>query len=206
MAIDLNELSTLSDAELEVISQNSMIIKVNRLQNRMTELEDKLEKLEADRMIYNSKLETHENKIENMERLHKDIGKELTLVKDVTFVLATDDGKRKALTKLVNSLCYKRYTDKKNSLKDKLFHRALVKACYDRLYNQFEVNSYTRIKIDDFDEAKKVVNRWFNNQENIRKTVSKRLREYINDEYLSDSKKKMVDKFLEMTNGGENLW
>lgn len=128
------------------------------------------------------------------------------ILKDATYVLATDDAKRKEFTRLLNSLIYSKYTGKKNSLKDKLFHQALAKTCYDRIYNQFEINSYTRVRIDDFDEAVKVVHRFFGNEQNIKKCISNRLKSYIEDKYLSKDKKKMVDEFLKLSDGGQNLW
>lgn len=204
MSMDIMNISNERIGEL--VKNNPNMMMYLELTTQVKGLSDEIEKIKAEQMIYNSKINTYDNKIENIERTQQDINTELNEVKDVTYVLATDDGKRKELTKLVNRLCYTKYTDNKNTIKDKLFHRSLIKACYDRLYNQFEVNSYTRIKIDDFNEALKVVNRWFNNEQNIKKVVSKRLQEYINDEFLPENKKLLVDKFLEMTNGGKNLW
>ncbi|MFS1518531.1 ORF6C domain-containing protein [Bacillus sp. SCS-151] len=206
MAIDVRELEKYTDAELESVSQITLNIKINRLQSRVALIENKLEMIETTQELHNAKLNTNENKFNDVEQNQNRIIQEIKEVKDATLVLATDDGKRKAFTKLINSLCYKKYTGKKNSLKDKLFHRVIVDSCYKRVYDQFEINSYTRIKLEDYDESKKVVYRWYNNKQNIENAVFRRLEEYQGDDDLSEEKLKMVKKFLKLSNGGKNIW
>ncbi|MCP1159409.1 ORF6C domain-containing protein [Bacillus infantis] len=145
------------------------------------------------------------NKVDRLEEKERKQDEDIEQIKDVTFVLNTEPGKRKSFTKLINSLCYKKYTGKKHTIKDKLFHMAIVRDCYSRVYDQFEVNSYHSIKLEDYEEAIKVVNRWYNNPDNIKRVVNKRLGEYVKDRYLPVHKQEMVEKFLDMTNGGVNL-
>jgi hypothetical protein len=130
----------------------------------------------------------------------KDAKDTIEQIKEVTYVLATDDGKMKELTRLIQMFTYK-CTGNKSSIKDQLFHKIITNACYKHIYSQYQINSYKRIKIDDFDESIKVIKRWFGNKENIKKVINKRLKEYINDKHLPQYKQDMVDKYLELIGG-----
>ena len=133
----------------------------------------------------------------------KDAKDTIDQIKEVTYVLATDDGKMKELTRLVQALTYK-CTGNKTSIKDQLFHQIITKACYKHLYGQYQINSYKRIKIDDFDESIKVIKRWFGNTQNVKSVIHKRLKEYVNNKNLSQNKQQMVDKYLEQIGGDIN--
>lgn len=189
----------------EMVKNNPSMMMYLELTGELKQIKDEFKKFKAEQEILKTKQEIHENEMNKLNEAHEELKEENAQIKEVTFVLATDDGKRKTLTKLVNSLCYKKYTGKQKSLKDKLFHRSITQGCYSRLYDQFEVNSYTRIRIDDFEEAIKVVKRWYGNEQNIKRVVAKRLKEYQNEDELKPEIKNMVDKFLEITNGGNDL-
>lgn len=150
------------------------------------ELKDAIALLSKDNKLFKSELE------ETKETLFQ--------IKEVTYVLATDDGKMKELTRLIQLLTYK-CTGGKTTLKDKLFHKIITNTCYKHLYGQYQINSYKRIKIDDFDESIKVIKRWFGNTQNAKNTIHKRLKEYVNDKDLSVDKKDMVSKYLEEIGG-----
>ena len=182
----------------EQITKEAITQAINKTTELISQYTNELEKIKTNYKILDKKQEETVNKLDNTIQEYKRL-------KEVTYVLATDDGKMKELTKLMQSLTYKKFTGTKNSLKDKLFHMSITDSCYRHLYGQYQVNSYKRISIDDFDESMKVIKKWFGNEQNIKRTVNKKLQEYIKDEYLSSEKQKMVDKYLEITNGGNNI-
>lgn len=124
-------------------------------------------------------------------------------IKEVTYVLATDDGKMKELTKTIQKLTYN-ITGGKHTYEDMLFHRALTDGCYKHLYNVFQVNTYKRIKIDSFEIAMTTIYNWFGNKQNVKRTINKKLNEYKKTKDLSENKSRILDLYLEKTNGGTN--
>lgn len=178
---------------------------VNKTVEILNEYKKDLSIVKKDYEIIKKDNEETKLKLDNTIKNLNDTKEEYKKLKDVTYVLATDDGKMKELTRLMQSLTYKKCTKTKNSLKDKLFHKSITDTCYKHLYNQFQINSYKRIHIDDFEESLKVIKRWFGNEQNIKRTINKKLQEYRNDKHLSIEKQNMVDKYLELTNGGNNI-
>lgn len=191
--INMSQMIKKGKEEAELNAVNKSVEFIDELKTKFSIMELNYE------LLKNNQTET-DGKVDKM-------GSDYLVLKDATYVIATDDGKRKELTKLINSLVYSKYTGRKNSLKDKLFHKTITENCYKRIYAQFEINTYTRIKIDDFEEAKKVVLRFYNNEQNIRNTVYNRLQEYIkNEKILREDVKKLVDDFMDKSNGGNNLF
>lgn len=194
------DIMNISNEEVgELVKSDPNMMMFLGLSSRMKVVEDENKKFKAE-------LKTLKASFDNIN-FEQEIQKEdINKIKKITYVLGSDGGKRKTLTSLINHLCYKNYTEKSQSLKDKLFHRAITKACYKRLYDQFEVSSYLSINLEDFDESLKVVRRWYGNKSNIEKAVKKRLRQYIEDAHLPKHKQDMVDKFMNSTEGGNNIW
>jgi len=199
---DFAEATSLSLINMaEMIKKGKEEAELNAV-NKSVELYDELKTgfsiLKLDNELIRNELE--ETKLEFSE-----VKKEYSVLKDATYVLATDDGKCKTLTKLIKNMVFKKYTGTKKTLKYKLFQECITRACYGRIYAQFEINSYKRIRIEDFEEAIKVVNRFFANIQNITYTVEKKLKEYIADKHLSSEKSKLVEKFLVESNGGAKI-
>lgn len=120
-------------------------------------------------------------------------------LKEITYVLSTDDGKMKELTKLIQRLVYKQ-TGGRNTDEDILFHRALVNGCYKNLYNIFQINSYKRIHIDEYETALTSIKHWFKNERNITRVINKKLKEYTeldSKDKLSSNISKILNTYME---------
>ena len=187
---------------------NNTLVKLEDLELSSEELEQieirardmRLKKLEREQIRITDQVAKQEVTIGLLTNTVSQVCDDYKNLKEATYVLATDDGKMKELTKLMQFLTYK-CTGNKLSLKDQLFHKIITNACYKHLYGQYQINSYKRIKIDDYEESIKVIKRWFGNKENAKSVINKRLKEYVNDKNLPTYKQEMVDRYLELIGG-----
>lgn len=134
-----------------------------------------------------------------IEKTNNDVG----VLKERTLVLATDDGKMKELTKTMQRMAYQN-NGQKNTLEYSLFHRQVVDDCYAHLYNIYQVNTYKRIKIEDFDEAIKAIVRWFKNEQNIKKSRKKKLDSLTDKqtkETITKQEEKLFNQYLNKMGG-----
>lgn len=193
-------IENLSMEELDVLNSRILNTKVNRLSENLLGFGKEIEIIRIEQEDLKNKLKATSDVLEETKKNYKDL-------KEATYVLSTDDGKQKELTKLIQKLTFQ-VTGGKNTIKDILFHRALVNACYKQLYNVFQINTYKRIKIDEFDISLKTIQKWFYNKQNIKKVISSKLGEYIalqDKNQLATDKSKSLDLYLEETEGGSNI-
>ena len=137
----------------------------------MVQLEDKYEKMNNNIALIQENIEQKNKEIES---LNDDINK----LKERTLILATDNGKKKEWTKTIQSLAYT-YNGGRNTLEYELFHRTIINDCYAHIYNFYQINTYVDIKIDDYDEAIKLMRKWFGNKQNIKKSRNRKIRDLI---------------------------
>ncbi len=184
-----------------MLSEQYKIIKEDAIKSAVESVSKILDEVQTKVSVLANENKNLKSQVEDAKAELDEVKKEQIKIKEATYVLATDDGKMKELTRLVAYLTYSKYTKNSTTLKYKLFHRAIIKDCYKHLYGQYQINTYKRIKIDEFDESIKVITRWFGNEQNVKRTVSKRLKEYISDKNLSKDKQLLVDKFLDEVGG-----
>lgn len=163
--------------------------------------DERLKKNEQAITFLNDKTNKLESKINIIENENKEIKEDYTKLKDLTYVLATDDVKSSELKELIQKQAFK-FTGNKSTIEYLLFYRKYISDIYKNLYDKFKVAKYSRIKIDDFDEAKIIVKGWFPRKfliNNIEKTYIKQ----IENKTLSKEKEIAFNTYLEnKLNGG----
>lgn len=176
------------------------------IQNMANEMSNQLVVEKADssdiqvKAIYTEVMEKVNDRLNSIESVVKDSKADIDKVKEVTYVLATDDIKQRDLTNAVARRAFK-FSGKKNSPKYKLFYRSYISDCYSHLYKIFGVRSYKRIKIDDFDLALKSVY----NYHPTPAFTNKKLHDYIDQQdkgLLTEVKSNALNLYLEEINGG----
>lgn len=182
---------------------NEMIKVVDDIKDKYTNVKIELEEVKNKNKSLSDSIEYIIDENNELQIEVKQTKEDYEKIKEVTYVLATDDGKMKELTKTIQKLTYN-ITGGKHTYEDILFHRALTDGCYKHLYNVFQVNTYKRIKIDSFEIAMTTIYNWFGNKQNVKRTINKKLNEYKKAKDLSENKSRILDLYLEKTNGGTN--
>jgi hypothetical protein len=206
--MEITEMTFEQYVEMNNQAMGQLMVVSNNMNEMIKKVKDESVKsaVDATTMIIDSlttKLMVIEKDNEFFKSELEDTKQTLTHLKKVTYVLATDDGKMREITKLMQSSTYK-YTKGKNTLADKLFHRSIVNGAYKHLYNIYQINSYKRINIDDFNEAITSIKKWFGNKGNIKRIINNELNKYVSNKHLSSEKQSMIDEFLEVIEGDIN--
>lgn len=170
--------------ELNTNEQNSVIVNnMQMFEKRIVLLEDTINK--------------QDDKIKGLSENYDNITK--------TFLM-NGNIKRK-FDKYISSLTYK-MTGGKDSIKDRLFHGDITRACKAHIINSLVVTNVNFIKVDDFEDTKKLANCFMKPyaiKEVIKKKMEKLRKKDDSKVGLKTEQKLLYDAYLDETNGGIDI-
>lgn len=165
---------------------------VDQLQQLTEKIRDeRMKKNEFAISVLHNDFKQLDSKFKLLDEENKELNNKYTKLADLTYVLATDDVKAEELIRLIKKQAFKGLGkgNGMGSVEYLLFYRKYISNIHSRLKENFQVPKYSRIKIDDYDEALNIVKGWF---------PERKLKKAIENEYFKQMEKGILKKEKEV--------
>lgn len=203
----MNDISIKNDDAMDVVKnilsmnkQHEMAVYneiVTYIDRTWDEREQKLKEYFDDKLIKSEK--RLQNEINAVSSTVGEVAEQSNITYKRTNTLSFT-GKAKELSNKVKSVAFK-HTGEKGSLEYILFYHKFINQVYKKLKDYYEVNSYTMIDCDSFDDCMRTVSKW-RPKHNTKRMILKEYQKLDDKGLLSSVKSRALSDYLD-EKGGE---